>query len=173
MTKWVVQFIEENKEKWDRMRKQKREDMKKEKEKEDWENKTKEEKIKLLKEEKERKKEKLKTNKETRLEEAIKLKEMWQRRGNTDNIEEDDEKESGEEVGNEDEGDGNGEDGEQGRLLTTIVGDNDHMAQASGHPRHNWEPPASNSLTKSPKGGILVGGPKNELGVWRQIKFFL
>ena len=71
MMKWIVQFIDENKEKWDKIKKQKKLDMKLQTEKEEWVTKTKEEKIKLLQEEKIKKKTSLKENKERRLEEVL------------------------------------------------------------------------------------------------------
>ena len=80
MMKWIVQFIDENKEKWDRIKKQKKLDMKLELEKEEWIKKSKEEKIKLLQAEKLKKKTALKENKEIRLEEVLKMKENWKRR---------------------------------------------------------------------------------------------
>ena len=131
-------------------------------EKEEWEKKTKEEKIKHLKEEKEKKKEKLKLNKDVRLEEVIKLKEMWKRREDPEVPEDDNSKEDEEEGEDDGEVEGTGEDGAQGRHNSTMVGDNAHMAQASDNPWLNWKSPAFNSLTKSPKGGKLVRGPKHE-----------
>ena len=119
--------------------------------------------IKHLKEEREKKKEKLKANKESRLEEVLKLKEMWKRREDSEVTEEDEDKENEEEREDDVEGEGAGEDGEQGRQNSTMVGDNAHMAQASDNPWLKWKIPASNNLTKSPKGGKLVRGPKHEI----------
>ena len=51
MMKWVVQFIDDNKERWDEMRRRKKEDRKQQELLEDWNKKTKEEKIEQLKHE--------------------------------------------------------------------------------------------------------------------------
>ena len=53
MMKWVVNFIVENKEKWENMKRNKKEDLMKENKRNEWEKKSKEDDIKQLQDDKE------------------------------------------------------------------------------------------------------------------------
>ena len=102
MMKWVVQFINNNKPKWEEIKKQRKEGEKKEEEKLKWEELSKEEKIELIKLEKEEKKHNIKVNKEKRLEEAKRLKENWKRRETEEDYDIDEETEEPEDLMKED-----------------------------------------------------------------------
>ena len=89
MMKWLVQFIEENQEHWNRIRKEQEEDRELVLEMERWENMNRTEQInKILQEEKEQNKTNMKNNKERRLEWATALKKNWNRREPVEEIEE-------------------------------------------------------------------------------------
>ena len=53
MMKWVVNFIVENKDKWENMKRNKKEDLMKENKRNEWEKKSKEDDIKQLQDDKE------------------------------------------------------------------------------------------------------------------------
>ena len=149
MMKWIVQFIDENKEKWDKIKKQKKLDIKLQTEKEEWEAKTKEEKIKLLQEEKIKKRTSLKENKERRLEEVLRMKENWKRR-EVDTAEDEGEKEEEEIFDPE-------EEGGLGHQNTGKAVDNGLMAKARAYSRFKREPPGPNTLSGRPKHEIVSG----------------
>ena len=81
MMKWIVGYIEANKEEWDRRRVEKMKEREESKKREEWRLLSQEEKIqKLREEEAEARSMARNSSKEDRLEAAKRLKELWKRR---------------------------------------------------------------------------------------------
>ena len=78
MMKWVVKFIDENKNKWESRRREEILQRKRNEEIDEWKTLERKEKIEKLKKEK-----KIKLTKEEKIEKALKMKENWKRRGDT------------------------------------------------------------------------------------------
>ena len=81
MMKWVVRFIDENKDEWSRIKLMRKKDMERKQEREIWEKKSMEEKRKeLIEEEANRRRKEKRSNKELRLAEVTEMKKNWKRR---------------------------------------------------------------------------------------------
>ena len=91
MMKWVISFIEENKERWDRMKQKRRKDREEEAASNEWKTKTMEEKILQLQTENMKRKTTIMEDRESRLEEVRKMKENWKRREAKEQVEEEEE----------------------------------------------------------------------------------
>ena len=80
MIKWIVSFIEQNKEEWDRRRREEIAEREAKRKLEEWRSMTKLEKLEKLRDEEAKTRNLMKSNKENRLEAARKLKEVWSSR---------------------------------------------------------------------------------------------